>query len=482
MTNSSIASSSGLASEELTERLRLLAIQSLDQCGKLSEIADRLEYQSANIPGSIVLLKQLADVNDQTNHKEKAEHIAEQIARIMPDDSPFIMDYVRLLYRLNKKDEAAKWLEKSLLKQPNRLFRDYEKYQDVLERKYFLKILEKLDNKTIVQNSFQIFYQIQKELGNPETKEQAKQLFGKFWNITEISDKEQNLLRQTAVRSLHNCEDVFFYPYYQEWMIDVVSPKNHELPINPFQITYWINHNPQTYTTSFLILAKKCDKLQEFCNKLQQVVAAYESSKQTTNQQRYFSAKILEAATLFACNQSEDGIKIIETLEKEKRSEKVLADAILTLGLMMDQCPNPNINRAIQYYEKAFEVNSHRAYEPFFSMRLALLKLQHQNQEQQQAGIETITKYLRYMLIGMKQCGDKSGTSVGGAYFSKETLVDLTENLGTALVHSGRSDLVINAYQELVDNQSWFETLRNNHEQEIFSQKILAIRKLAEQN
>ncbi|MDR1492299.1 MAG: tetratricopeptide repeat protein [Planctomycetaceae bacterium] len=479
--DSSVCSSSGIASEELAERLRLTAIQALDRCGKLSEITDTLERQSASIPGAIVLLKQLADVNDQTNHKEKAEQIAGQIAGIISEDSPFIMDYVRLLYRLEKKEEAASWLEKSLLKQPSRLFRDYEQYQKILGRKHLLEILEKLDAKTIVQNSFQIFHQIQKERENPETNEQAKQLFDKLWNITEISDKEQNLLRQTAVRSLHDCEDAFFYPYYQEWIIDVVSPKNRELPINPFQIIYWIDHNPQTYTTSFLILAKKCDKLQEFYGKLQQIIEAYESLKQNKNQPRYFSAKILEAAALFVCDKSEDGIKIIEMLESEKRAEKILADATLTLGLMMDQSPNANVNWAIQNYEKAFEINSHRAYSPFFSMRIALLKLQQENQEQQQAGIEAITKYLRNMLIGLKQCDDKSGTSVDGAYFSRETLANLTEKLGTALVRSGRGDLVVNAYQELVDNQSWFETLKNDHEQKEILQKILAARKLAEQ-
>ena len=426
-----------LASDAATEQARSAAIEALDWSGKLDEIAGQLAAQVENAPGAVAFLMQLAELNLQAGRTQDARQQARQIAENMPNDSATMLDYAKFLARLEMYDEASQWTEKALIGQSDLFFAQTDEYRKMLGSHQTLELLAKFDPPVIAKNAFGVFSLLKQSHRIVDTRQDTQKLFDRFWNEKTLSTQELASLRQTAVRSLSDTTDGFFYPYYRQWMLDIVTEENFSADENPiFKVTYWVDHQPKTFASTFFQLAKANGKLEEFLRDIQKTDSAVLGR-----------AKILETAAFFALGQTAKGLECVKSIEK--RHESLLTEALMTLGLCLDLGGSPDADVAFEYYERAFQANPHRAYEYFYTSRFCVLGLQSKQPERREFALQQTTAALRQMLSAIENLGDKTSVSLEAGYFSQDALIYFSELYTTALAKAGQDAVVQKIHEDL---------------------------------
>ena len=437
-----------LASDAATEHARSAAIEALDWAGKLDEIAGQLAAQVENAPGAVAFLMQLAELNLKAGRTQDARQQARQIAENMSNDPETMLDYAKFLTRLEMYDEASQWTEKAMIGQPDLFFAQTSEYRKMLGSHRTLELLAKFDPPVIAKNAFGVFSLLKQSHRIADTRQDAQKLFGRFWNERTLSTQELASLRQTAVRSLSDTTDGFFYPYYRQWVLDVVTEEKFSADENPlFKITYWVDHQPKTFASTFFQLAKANGKLEEFLGDIQKIASVCEPQQTGRDSAAFGRAKILETATFFALGQTAKGVECIKSIEK--RHESLLTEALLTLGLCLDLGGSPDADTTFEYYENAFQANPHRAYEYFYTSRFCVLGLQSKQPERREFALRQTTAALRQMFSAIENLGDKTSVSLEAGYFSQDALIYFSELYTTALAKAGQDTVVQRIHEDL---------------------------------
>lgn len=474
-----------VASEASNTALRKNAVQTLAWAGKLDEVLEQFESQCRSVPGSFDFAKQLIEVYSFLDRKEDAIEILRQIGEMIPPDAATIFEYAGLLQQFEQNDEAEQWTLKGLMLQPDKLLREYPKYQKTLDRKPFLKMLDEIDP-NLVQGSFYQMLQILRDsFDDPEAKTQAKKIFRRFWDANPSDPAKRAAGRRSAVRVLIVNDDIITYEYIREWILDILSrtgPIPDRSDENIHDLWRFSNDIPAFYSYSFIETAKKNQKLESFLNELQTVLKVQENrDPDSKNMRRLLMGKVLETVILFELARIEEGMGIAGELQNSPEYDAILSEAEfsetgIVLAMKLQELESEEAHAAaIRFYEKAFRADPHQVYQIFFTCRLYPLYMKSADPKIARRGLEVGLYKLRETFQTLRKIEEEWNGSERPSGFSFEELTLLVEKLGAGLIASGHSAELQEIEKELLKDQTWLEKMKKSEERALFAERIESV-------